>query len=82
LRQSNLHLAVLTCGIALVLALPMGKTIQAGDTFNAIAGCDKTKQTCIGKFSNIINFRGEPDVPGMDKMLTTAGTMDKTNRNG
>jgi len=65
-----------------VLALPMGKTIQAGDTFNAIAGCDKTKQTCISKFSNIINFRGEPDVPGMDKMLTTAGTMDKTNRNG
>ena len=60
-----------------VLALPMGKTIQAGDTFNIIAGCDKTKETCIAKFSNIINFRGEPDVPGMDAMMTTAGTMER-----
>lgn len=60
-----------------VLALPMGKTIQVGDTFNIIAGCDKSKETCIAKFSNIINFRGEPDVPGMDAMMTTAGTMER-----
>ena len=65
-----------------VLALPMGKSIQMGDTFSIIAGCDKTRETCQSKFSNIINFRGEPDVPGTDKLLTTAGTMDKTNRNG
>lgn len=65
-----------------VLALPMGKSIQAGDTFDIIAGCDKTRETCQSKFSNIINFRGEPDVPGTDKLLTTAGTLDKTNRNG
>jgi uncharacterized phage protein (TIGR02218 family) len=65
-----------------VLALPMGKSIQAGDGFDIIAGCDKTRETCQSKFSNIINFRGEPDVPGVDKLLTTAGTLDKTNRNG
>jgi uncharacterized phage protein (TIGR02218 family) len=65
-----------------VLALPMGKSIQVGDTFDIIAGCDKTRETCQSKFSNILNFRGEPDVPGTDKLLTTAGTMDKTNRNG
>ena len=64
-----------------VLALPMGKSIQLGDTFNIIAGCDKTCETCQSKFTNILNFRGEPDVPGTDKLLTTAGTMDKTNRN-
>lgn len=64
-----------------VLALPMGKSIQAGDGFDIIAGCDKTRETCQSKFSNIINFRGEPDVPGVDKLLTTAGTLDKTNRN-
>ncbi|MCH2547301.1 MAG: DUF2163 domain-containing protein [Alphaproteobacteria bacterium] len=64
-----------------VLALPMGKSIQVGDTFDVIAGCDKTRETCQSKFSNIINFRGEPDVPGTDKLLTTAGTLDKTNRN-
>ena len=65
-----------------VLALPMGKSIQVGDGFDIIAGCDKTRETCQSKFSNIINFRGEPDVPGTDKLLTTAGTLDKTNRNG
>jgi uncharacterized phage protein (TIGR02218 family) len=65
-----------------VLALPMGKSIQTGDGFDIIAGCDKTRETCQSKFSNIINFRGEPDVPGVDKLLTTAGTLDKTNRNG
>ena len=65
-----------------VLARPMGKSIQVGDTFDIIAGCDKTRETCQSKFANILNFRGEPDVPGTDKLLTTAGTMDKTNRNG
>ncbi len=65
----------------LVLALPMGKSISVGDGFDIIAGCDKTRETCQNKFSNIINFRGEPDVPGTDKLLTTAGTLDKTNRN-
>ncbi len=64
-----------------VLALPMGKSIQVGDTFDIIAGCDKTHETCQSKFSNIINFRGEPDIPGVDKLLTTAGTLDKTGRN-
>lgn len=64
-----------------VLALPMGKSIQVGDTLIIIAGCDKTRETCQNKFSNIINFRGEPDIPGIDKLLTTAGTLDKTGRN-
>lgn len=65
-----------------VLALPMGKSIQVGDTFDIIAGCDKTRETCQSRFSNIINFRGEPDVPGTDKLLTTAGTLSKTSKNG
>lgn len=30
--------------------------------------------TCYGKFSNAVNFRGEPHVPGMDKMLSTTVT--------
>ena len=64
-----------------VLALPMGKSIQIGDSFNIIAGCDKTRETCQSKFTNIINFHGEPDVPGTDKLLTTAGTLEKNNRN-
>ncbi|NBO18584.1 MAG: DUF2163 domain-containing protein [Proteobacteria bacterium] len=56
------------------LVLPMANNIAPGDTFNAIAGCDKTFNTCFSKFSNAVNFRGEPYVPGMDKMLATAAT--------
>jgi uncharacterized phage protein (TIGR02218 family) len=62
------------------LALPMGSSIAIGDIFTIIAGCDKLKETCIVKFNNIINFRGEPDVPGIDKLLTSAGTMTNRNR--
>jgi uncharacterized phage protein (TIGR02218 family) len=49
---------------------------RIGDTFNAIAGCDKTIGNCAGKFGNAVNFRGEPYVPGMDKMLATASTQN------
>jgi uncharacterized phage protein (TIGR02218 family) len=48
--------------------------ISAGDEFTIVAGCDKASRTCIEKFNNIINFRGEPDLPGMDKLLSTAST--------
>jgi uncharacterized phage protein (TIGR02218 family) len=57
------------------LVLPMPYTIETGDRFTIVAGCDKSSKTCIEKFNNIINFRGEPDVPGTDKILTTAGTI-------
>lgn len=62
------------------LVLAMGSNIQIGDRFTIIAGCDKTKECCMTKFKNIINFRGEPDVPGIDKLLTTAGTMSDRSR--
>lgn len=58
------------------LVLPMPNNISVGDSFNAIAGCDKTIGTCAGKFANAVNFRGEPYVPGMDKMLATAATQN------
>ncbi len=56
------------------LVLPMGSIIEVGDSFNIVAGCDKLRETCISKFNNILNFRGFPDVPGVDKLLSTAGT--------
>lgn len=58
----------------MILSLPMGKTVTAGDAFTLVAGCDKRFATCREKFDNAVNFRGEPHVPGMDKMLETAGT--------
>lgn len=50
----------------LILALSMPNTIQVGDDFEIVAGCDKRRRTCIDKFDNIVNFRGEPFVPGGD----------------
>ncbi len=49
-----------------VLQLGMPYIIQVGDTFNIVAGCDKLQFTCINKFNNIVNFRGEPFLPGND----------------
>lgn len=44
--------------------------VQIGDTFLYYPGCDKRRETCFQKFGNILNFRGEPDVPGLDAALT------------
>jgi len=49
-----------------MLAQAMPYDIQVGDTFTALQGCDKRPETCGTKFSNILNFRGEPFVPGPD----------------
>ena len=61
-------------GGQITLVLPMPFTIVTGDQFTAIAGCDKTITTCANIFANAANFRGEPYVPGMDSILTTAST--------
>lgn len=56
-----------------VLAQPMPNTIQVGDGFDVYPGCDKLSNTCNAKFSNIVNFRGEPFVPQGDQGVASAG---------
>lgn len=56
------------------LVFPMPYAVEMGDGFSIAAGCDKSFETCMARFGNAVNFRGEPHVPGMDKMLQTAGT--------
>ncbi|QKV18625.1 DUF2163 domain-containing protein [Oricola thermophila] len=46
--------------------------IASGDTFTVHAGCDKRFATCREKFSNGLNFRGFPHIPGNDAALTYA----------
>lgn len=53
------------------LQLPMLKNIQVGDSFRAIAGCDRKFETCKNTFNNAVNFRGFPNLPGLDQMLKT-----------
>jgi uncharacterized phage protein (TIGR02218 family) len=49
------------------LAMEMPFTVIAGDTFLLTAGCRKRRtEDCIDKFDNVLNFQGEPDVPGTD----------------
>lgn len=53
----------------ITLYLPMVQEIEVGDELTVYAGCDKRLDTCIDKFSNVLNFRGEPYVPGQDEMF-------------
>ena len=54
-------------------------TIIAGDGFIARAGCDKQFSTCNGKFANGVNFRGFPQIPGEDFVLSYAVRDDPNN---
>lgn len=57
-----------------VLAMPLPYAVNVGNSYNVTKGCDKTLTTCQSRFNNVLNFRGEPHVPGMDRILETAGT--------
>ena len=52
-----------------VLAEKMPFAIVEGDQYEVHSGCDKSVGRCGTKFSNIVNFRGFPHVPGTDQML-------------
>lgn len=62
------------------LFLPMPFTPGVGNVLNIRPGCDRTRPTCRNKFvmsgsadfasGNVLNFRGEPDLPGSDFTLT------------
>ena len=54
--------------ITLQLQFPLG--VAVGDTYSLVAGCaGRFNEDCVTRFSNGINFRGEPFLPGMDKVL-------------
>lgn len=53
---------------SLVLWQPLPEAPLAGDTLDLFVGCAKTRLACMG-YGNMVNFRGEPDVPGSDQVL-------------
>lgn len=55
----------------LSLQAPFPYDLAAGDTFDAVAGCDKTYATCVAKFSNGVRFGGFNYMPGADRVLQT-----------
>lgn len=46
--------------------LPPPFAATSGTKIRIYAGCDKRLTTCVTKFANAINFRGEPYIPGQD----------------
>jgi len=50
------------------LSLPMLLTVAVGNTFSVVAGCQKRLEDCRDKFNNILNFQGEPHLPGIDAL--------------
>ena len=47
--------------------------IEAGCKIELREGCDKRFQTCVERFGNAINFRGEPHLPGNDLLTRYPG---------
>lgn len=56
-------------GAGLSLWRPPGMSPAPGDAFAVHAGCDKAFSTCRQKFSNGVNFRGFPQMPGNDAAM-------------
>jgi uncharacterized phage protein (TIGR02218 family) len=53
------------------LSLPMIMPVQVGDAYSVVAGCRKRLQEdCVAKFSNALNFQGEPHRPTIDELTS------------
>ncbi len=52
--------------VSLELWAAVRAPLAVGQTFVVTAGCDKHLETCAAKFSNALNFRGFPHMPGND----------------
>jgi len=72
-RRAEVLLYDVTGGLVTLTLLeaPL-RMITAGDGFTVTAGCDKRAETCGAKFSNIVNFRGFPHIPGQDAVIRYA----------
>ncbi|MCG8492849.1 MAG: DUF2163 domain-containing protein [Sneathiellales bacterium] len=52
----------------ITLFLPPPFAVSSGDQVTLFEGCDKRLATCRDRFSNIVNFRGFPFIPGTDSL--------------
>ena len=54
----------------IALWAPFPVPLAAGDRLRLTAGCDKRAASCRDKFANFLNFRGFPDMPGEDWLVS------------
>jgi uncharacterized phage protein (TIGR02218 family) len=52
--------------------LPRG-AVETGCRIELREGCDKRFDTCVTRFRNAVNFRGEPHLPGNDLLTRYPG---------
>lgn len=70
------HSSVTASYVQISLASTPSQAISLGDTVTFIAGCSKKIGVCRDKFSNAINFRGFPHMPGNDLIVSYPTTSD------
>jgi len=69
------EISTFASGGVVSLELPAPFVIQVGNTFTISPGCGKRfVEDCVGRWTNAINFRGEPYVPGVDEMVRAGGS--------
>lgn len=77
------YLSGSNCGRATVVLAASGTEISlrdmpreevvAGTVIELREGCDKRFETCVSRFTNAVNFRGEPHLPGTDLLTRYPG---------
>jgi uncharacterized phage protein (TIGR02218 family) len=65
----SMEVKIFAAGV-ITLQQGMPNPIAEGDAYSLSAGCDKLLSTCRDKFSNVVNFRGFPHVPGTDRLIS------------
>jgi uncharacterized phage protein (TIGR02218 family) len=63
---------VASSGLNITLREPPYFAVSPGTRAELIEGCDRRFSTCVTRFANAANFRGEPHLPGND-LLTRYG---------
>ncbi len=58
---------------SLTLADPPPFVVQPGTMALLTEGCDRQLETCRARFGNVVNFRGEPYLPGTDLLTRYPG---------
>lgn len=77
------YLSGANCGVATVVLACDGSSVTVRDLPRAAVetgcrielreGCDKRFETCVSRFANAVNFRGEPHLPGNDLLTRYPG---------
>lgn len=62
-------------GTSITLADIAAYPVEPGTRAIITQGCDKRLETCRGRFSNAVNFRGEPYLPGSDLLTRYPGAL-------